>query len=330
MASASHAALCRLVLQRSDRHPIACIDGDDLAKFNSQTVRWFIDRGLLTERELLVEAGQISFQMTGDQIAAFSLDGDEETRLVATLTLRQFDLDLHAICKQIRIANKLEGRKVEIINPKVVWLGALGKGSRRREFYFVRALHTRSATDTALSIRGRASAASLVILTPTERNLSNDILKRLAAEGISIVSISEMLEDETAEPFSLSLPSSIAATRAPRTQERLTIDDQGVRAVFDGRDVDLRPREFHVLKLLAIETTGQNGFVSRAIISETIREVTGNQETNEEQVDKSINLIRDALAKAGRLNGNQRAKLIETKRKVGYRVTLPAEAVRIF
>ena len=100
--------------------------------------------------------------------------------------------------------------------------------------------------------------------------------------------------------------------------------------MFDGRDVDLRPREFHVLKLLAIETTGQNGFVSRAIISETIREVTGNQETNEEQVDKSINLIRDALAKAGRLNGNQRAKLIETKRKVGYRVTLPAEAVRIF
>jgi DNA-binding winged helix-turn-helix (wHTH) protein len=103
-----------------------------------------------------------------------------------------------------------------------------------------------------------------------------------------------------------------------------------MRAVFDGHDVDLRPREFNVLKLLAIELTGQNGFVLRETISETVREVTRNRETNEEQVDKSINLIRDALAKAGRLNGNQRVKLIETKRKVGYRITLPAQAVRIF
>lgn len=330
MASASHAALCRLLLQRSDRHPISCIDGDDLAKFDSQTVRWFISRGLLTERELLVEAGQISFQTTGDQIAAFSLDGEEETTLVARSTLRQFDIDFHAICEQIRIANKLEGRKVEVVNPKIVWLGALGKGSRRREFYVVRALQVRSAIDTALSIKGRASATSVVILTPTERSLPNDILKRLAADSISIVVISEMLEGGTTEPFSLSLQTPITADRAPGKQERLAIDAQGMRAVFDGHDVDLRPREFNVLKLLAIELTGQNGFVLRETISETIREVTGNQETNEEQVDKSINLIRDALAKAGRLKPNQRGKLIETKRKVGYRFTLPAEAVRVF
>lgn len=331
MASASHAGLCRLLLQRSDRHPIACVNGDDLAKFDSQTVRWFIGRGLLKERELLVEAGQISFQVTGDQIAAFSLDGDEETTLVARSTLRQFDIDFHAVCEQIRLAAKLEGRKVEVINPRIFWLGALGKGSRRREFYVVRALHARSATDTALSIKGRASATSVVILTPTERNLPNDLLKRLAADGISIVAISEMLEEDgTTEPFSLSLQTPTATDRAPRKQERLVIDAQGMRAVFDGYDVDLRPREFNVLKLLAIELTGQNGFVLRETISETIREVTGNQETNEEQVDKSINLIRDALAKAGRLKPDQRAKLIETKRKVGRRLTLAAETVRIF
>ena len=122
MASASHAGLCRLLLQRSDRHPIACINGDDLAKFDSQTVRWFIGRGLLIEREPLVEAGPISFQTTGDRVAAFSLDGDEETTLVATSTLRQFDIDFHAMCREIRAANKLEGRQVEVLNPKTVWL----------------------------------------------------------------------------------------------------------------------------------------------------------------------------------------------------------------
>ena len=170
----------------------------------------------------------------------------------------------------------------------------------------------------------------MVVLTPTERNLPIDIVKRLTVDSVSVVAMSDILEDGATEPFSLSLQTPITADLAPGRQERLAIDAQGMRAVFDGHDVNLRSREFNVLKLLAIELAGQNGFVLRETIYETIREVTGNQETNEEQVDKSISLIRDALAKAGRLNRDQRAKLIVMKRKVGYRFSLPADAVRIF
>ena len=76
-----------------------------------------------------------------------------------------------------------------------------------------------------------------------------------------------------------------------------------------------------MLRLLAIELVDLGGFVLRETISESIRDITGNPDTNEEQIEKSISLLRAAFA---------RKRIIETKRNVGYRLTLSPEEVRVF
>lgn len=329
MAFGSRAALCRLLLRRSDRHPIACVDGGDLAAFDPKVVRQFIRAGLLVEREKLREVGDCVFQSVGERVVAVSVDGDGETVIAPVDALQQFDLDFLRLCEAVRKVNRLEGR-IQAIDARVVCLGGLGKGSRRREFYVVRALQARNAIDIALAVKGRASGGAVAILTPTDRLLPNDVVRRLAADQIILTAISEILKEDAEEPFTLALPQATIAAASISGDERLVIDVQGARATFDGREVELRPREFHVLSLLAIELTEQNGFVSRNRISATIREITKNDDANEEQVEKSVSLLRNALAKAGELNAEQRAKIIETKRKVGYRLVLPPEQLRVF
>lgn len=328
MAFGSRAALCRLLLRRSDRHPIACVDGGDLAAFDPKLVRQFIRAGLLVEREKLTEVGDCVFQSVGERVVAVSVDGDGETVIAPVDALQQFDLDFLRLCEAVRKANRLEGR-IQAIDARVVCLGGLGKGSRRREFYVVRALQSRNAIDIALAVKGRGGGP-VVILTPTDRQLPNDVVRRLAADQITIAAISEILKEDAEEPFTLVLPQATIAAASISGDERLVIDVQGARATFDGQEVELRPREFHVLSLLAIELTEQNGFVSRDRISATIREITKNDDANEEQVEKSVSLLRNAVAKAGGLHAEQRAKIIETKRRVGYRLVLSPEHVRIF
>lgn len=329
MASASHAALCRLLLQRSDRHPIGSIDGGDLAAFDPQAVYHFIRAGLLVQRENLTDAGDVVFQSVGGRTVGVSVVGDGETAVVPEKALQQFEIDFRRLCEAIRKANKLEGR-IQAIDASVVCLGGLGKGSRRREFYVVRALQARNAINVALAVKGRAAGGAVVVLTPTDRQLPGDVIKRLAADQITLAAIAEILKEDAGDPFTLVLPQTAIATSPTADNQRLVIDTQGTRATFDGQDVTLRPREFHVLSLLAIELTDQNGFVSRDRISATIREVTKNDDANEEQVEKSVSLLRNALAAAGELGVEQRAKIIETKRKVGYRLILPPEQVRVF
>jgi DNA-binding winged helix-turn-helix (wHTH) protein len=328
MGFGSRAALCRLLLQRSDRHPIASIDADDLARFDAKDVRQCIRAGLLVEREKLTDTGSVAFQDVGGRIVGVSIDGDDQTMLAPAGALQQFDVGFLRLCEAIRKSNKLEGR-IQAIGARAACLGGLGKGSRRREFYVVRALNAQNVVDTALAVKGRA-AGPVVILTPTDRQLPNDIVRRLAADQIAIAAISEILKEDAGEPFTLAFPQMTTATTSTPCNERLVVDVQGSRATFDGQEIGLRPREFHVLTLLAIELTEQNGFVSRDRVSATIRDVTGNIDANEEQVDKSVNLLRSALAKAGRLDAKQRAKIIETKRKIGYRLVLPTDGVRVF
>ncbi len=328
MASGSHAALCRLLLRRSDRHPIACVDGDDLAGFSPALVRQFERLGILIERALSSDLGTIVLAPVGEHVAAVNLDGEDETVLISARTTQQYDIDFAALCHQFRGANRFEGPRVESISSRTLWLGALGRGSRRREFYVVRGLNARNAGETALALKGRASGASVTILTPTERNLTSDILKRLSADQIAVAAIEHILTGDDQHPFAISIPA-VRVAVAPSETERLTVDTQGHRARFDGSEVKLTRRDFAVLVLLANELTDQNGIVPRSSISETIREITGNKDTNEEQVEKTISRLRSALCKAGRLSPKAAKALIKMTRRVGYQLMLAPDAVRV-
>ena len=220
------------------------------------------------------------------------------------------------------------GHEFERVSSRTLWLGALGRGSRRREFYVVRGLNARNAGETALALKGRASGAPVTILTPTERNLTSDILKRLSADQIAVVAIEHILTGDDQHPFAISIPA-VRVAAAPSETERLLVDTQGHRARFDGGEVKLTRRDFAVLVLLANELADQNGIVPRSSISETIREITGNEDTNEEQVDKAISRLKLALRRAGRLSPKAAKALINVTRHVGYRLMLAPDAVRV-
>jgi DNA-binding winged helix-turn-helix (wHTH) protein len=186
-----------------------------------------------------------------------------------------------------------------------------------------------NAVDTALAIRGRADAGNVAILTPTERNLSTGVLKRLAAERVQVLPITEILDDDAVEPLTLRIPPVLNSAADAGAEERLLVDVQGTRAWFDGKEVDVRAREFAVLTLLAIELTDQDGFVTRDAIFSSQRETTGNEDAQEEQIEKSVSLLRAALAKAGEMTRRQGGALIKVKRNVGYRLNLPPSSVRV-
>ena len=264
-------------------------------------IRQFERLGILVERALSSDLGDTVLARVGQQVAAISLDGEDETVLVSARTAQQYDIDFAALCHQFRSANRFEGPRVESISSRTLWLGALGRGSRRREFYVVRGLNARNAGETALALKGRASGASVTILTPTERNLTSDILKRLSADQIAVVAIEHILTGDDQHPFAISIPAVAGSCRSVRDG---TAHCRYSRASGPVRwsEVELTRRDFAVLVLLANELTDQNGIVARSSISETIRETTGNEDTNEEQIEKTISRLRSALCKAGRLS----------------------------
>ena len=328
MESGSHAMLCRLLLQRSDRHPIASVNGDDLAGFSRVVIRQFEQLGILVERAFASDLGGIVFAPVGEHVAAISLDGEDEIVLVPARTVKNYDVKFLELCRQLRAANRFEGSKVEEISPKTAWLGALGSGSRRQEFYVARAVNVRNAVETALAIKARGAGGPVTILTPTERSLSGDILKRLSADRIEVVAIESILKHDAADPFTISVPLPLAP-RAVVETARLIIDAQGHRATFDGVDVKLQRREFKVLVILANEHADQNGVVERDLISATIREVTGNEETNEEQITRAISRLRAALGKAAGMTSKDAQALIKSMRHVGYQLTLQPGTIRV-
>jgi DNA-binding response OmpR family regulator len=330
MAFVSHAQLTRLLLQRSDRHPPGCIDGSDLGSIDPAAVNWFIRLRLLVEREQPTEADGGILQNVGDRWVSASADGEVETRPIDANALKQFDIDLLELCRQLRGANGWHGSPVERFGPRAFWLGAIGTGSRRRAFVLVRAMRDENAIDTALAVRGRADVGSVVILTPTERNLSTGVAKRLAAERVQVLPIAEMVDENAAEPLALRIPPAVNSTADVGGEERLVVDVQGGRAWFDGKEVDVRAREFAVLTLLAIELTDQDGFVTRDAIYAGLRSATGSENVQEEQIEKSVSLVRAALAKACGMTRQQGGSLIKVKRRVGYRLDLPSASVRVY
>ncbi len=193
----------------------------------------------------------------------------------------------------------------------------------------IRALPVPRALEVLLAVRAHATPGGVVsVVLPTPRDLPNDLLRRLDAEKMTVVSASELLTAAPSEPFSIALPTLGSTPGTSEKPGRLAVDTDGKVATFDGVELTLAPREFAVLVDLANEAADLGGFVTRDRISAAIRAASGKDETFEEQVDKAINRLRDAFRKDPRITAADRGTLIETKPKVGYRLVLPATDIR--
>jgi hypothetical protein len=329
MAFASHVSLSRLLLQRSDQHPVRIVDGRDLGDQRPETVRHFVRLGILVEREGPTDLDGVIIQRSGQRVIAVNLDGDGITTEIDPECVRQYDIDLMALCRQLRQASGLEGRPVEKINAAAFWLGATGTGSRRIEYYFARRLRAANALDVAFALKGHANGLTIVVLTPTERDLPGTVRRQLDAAGVTVAAIDGMLDVGSAEPLKVTIPTLIVRG-PPSASARLTVDVQGASARFDGTLLSLRRREFQVLVRLANERVNEDGWVNRDAISDALRAATASDDRNDEQIDKVVSNLRRALRAAGVTEGTKRTYPIESSRGQGYRLLVPQNDIHIF
>jgi len=329
MAFASHVSLSRLLLQRSDQHPVRIVDGRDLGDHRPETVSHFVRLGILVERESPTDVDGVVIQRSGQRVVAVNIDGDGITKEIDPECVRQFEIDLMALCRQLRQATRLEGRPVENINAAAFWLGATGTGSRRIEYYFARLLRAANALDVAFALKGHANGLPIVVLTPTERDLPGTVRRQLDAAGITVAAIDGMLNVGSTEPLKVTIPTMIVQG-PPSASARLTVDVEGASARFDGTLLSLPRREFQVLVRLANERANEDGWVSRDAISDALRAATASDDRNDEQIDKVVSNLRRTLRSAGVTAGTKGNYPIASGRRQGYRLVIPVNEIHVF
>lgn len=330
MASASHVSLSRLLLQRSDQHPIRIIDGADLRDQPPEIVRQFLTLGLLVEREAPSDVDGFAIQHSGGRAIAVNLDGDGITTEVDPTSIRQFDIDMMAVCRQLRRASSvLAGRPVEPVGVSAFWLGAIGTGSRRVEYFLARRLRAKTAVDIAFALKAHAGGLSIVVLTPTERDLPVAVQRQLDGADITLAAIDELLDANASEPLTIKIPRPVSkAHRSSHT--RLDVDVEGGSARYDGTRLSLQRREFQVLVRLVNERTNEDGWVSRDVLADALKAATGSNDRNDEQIDKVVSNLRKVLRAAGMTDGTKGTYPVQSGRGQGYRLLIPANEIHVF
>lgn len=260
-------------------------------------------------------------------VAICPLDHDND-EIVDDDDLRQFRIDLVALCWQIRKANNMQGPSVEPVGRCTFRLGAIGTGIRRRQYFLARALRAKNASDIAHAIRGQADDGTIVILTPTERDLSSSVIRLLRSSEIEIMSINTHLDGSAAEPFTLQLLRT--PDNVPTDEPVLSIDTNGHRVHFHGVDVRLTPREFSVLVVLANEASQEAGVVSHHVLRDCLSRADRDDEPFPEQLEKVISNIRSALTSAANMPREHGRTLICSRRGIGYRLDIAPGDIRIF
>jgi len=329
MASVSLIKLTRLLLQRSDRHPVGRLNGNDQRMADPAAFSLFLHLGLVVEEPPLSEQDGVVCEAIGDKVWRFCADGTAVAENATIDDLRQFRIDLTALCRQIRKANNMQGAPVEPLGPFTFRIGAIGTGVRRRQFFLARALRARNALGIAYAIRPQADDGPIVILTPTARNLPSSTVRVLAADQIEIVAIDDRLDDQATDLLALRMPSSSRHGVVTEEPAALIIDTGGHRAHFHGVEIDLAPREFGVLVLLANEAADEAGIVKRDLLLDSLKEANGDEEVTPEQLDKVISRIRAAMTSAAGMPRERGRTLVITKRAVGYRLDLLPAAARV-
>lgn len=332
MVSASPHDLIRLLLRRSDLHPVGALDGRDLTGTDGSIVDRLLEAGILVERARLETADDLEVQVVDGTPIGFSPDGQELGAEIDPEMLRQFEIDVPALCRALRRANELSGPPVERLSPFLYFLGEQRAGGRRRSVFLARLLRDDNALEVVAAIRARASNRPLVILTPTAPALRLETAQRIAADGVALADISESLDAGAPDELTITLPSAATAQADNEATARLTIDTTGHIVLLDGFEVTLAVREFNLLVTLANEAATEGGFVDHDTLYAALDGAgTGSGVTaNDEQIAKSVSLLRAALSDAAGITGAERSALIRNKRKVGYRLGLKPAEVRVF
>jgi hypothetical protein len=326
MKFASAAGLIRLLLQQSDRHPIRSIGVADLQSYDPRFVRSLRNRGILTEREDLRDDGVTVLQVVDDALIAVDPETGACERHDDARDVQIFDIDIGAICRAIRAQSGLEGPSPSAISARVWRLGRSVNHGRAVEICLVRRLHEETAQEIVDHVRGAIDTETSVALISLGRcGLPTAVARQLDVLRMAVASAEDLLCDDPIDPFALDFSRIRVSSGSRAPEARLNIDRTGRRVLFDGLELAMEPRDFGAFVLLAEEAADAGGWMSAESLAAALRASTG-RESNPEQVDRSINRLRNAFRRDARLNAVPSNGFIERKSKFGARLILaPSE-----
>jgi DNA-binding response OmpR family regulator len=329
MTFAKPADLVRLLLQQSDRHPIRALSAADLEGQDPHFVKTLKNLGILRERSDLWDSGDAVLDVVGGMLFETDAITGGCTRSANTLDVQVFDIDFGAICREIRSQSGLTGPPLTFLSARAVHLGRAVKSERGAEICLIRGLRPERALETINLIRGSVGGSAFVAaISLAHSDLPSAVTRQLAAMRMQVTAIDEHLGNDPEVPFALNLSRIRFAQTEAGAEARLVVDRLGKRSQFDCVELDIETRDFGVFNLLAEEAAGEGGWVRRDSIAASVRAATG-RDGNEEQAERSINRLRDVFRKNVRLKDVPQNGYIETKAKVGYRLTLPGAAIQI-
>lgn len=307
------------LLQQIDLHPIralpaaACVGWEPLRDHLRQV-------GILAWRPPLDEADAADVEF---------VDGEPYLTVVQDdLHARSLDIDFRATAVAIRRDSGITGPPLELLDARVVRIGAVPAKPYPCGVYLVRLLSDRNALDTLSAIKARHGAGRVIIMTPTLRFLSPETLRLIQPLGVTISPVAERIAGALPAPFRMLLDDLVSGQDAAPREDALRIDEIRSVAAFRGSELSLTPREFHALRELAGAAADRDPIVSRgAILDVLARYSTHGEEPRDEQVTLVISAIKKAIAAAASPEEKASDALIRTVRGVGYELRLPADRI---
>jgi hypothetical protein len=300
-----------------------------LADADPSLVERLLADGILTEEGPLQDIAPDPASQDGlprpiwrrdNKVLALSIEGECAPEPVDPRELVQYPIDVLQLCGAIRNDNNLTGSGPEVLSPRTVLIGWKSDTVGRRPVVLCRLLRDGNAYEVVHMLTSRLNADRLILLTPTERPLAVDVLNSLSGRGVEFVPAVLALHGSATHPFLLRMGGwGAPASSMPNPTIALFVDISGNRAFFFGHELELRAREFKVLVELA-RAYPDGGYVSRDQLYEAMYPRAPAQ-TYDEQVTDAISRLRAAFKKGGKATGRLLGKIIENKRKVGYRLT---------
>lgn len=327
MTFASAAGLIRLLLRQSDRHPIRAIGAAELQPYDPRIVRSLRNLGILTEREDLCDDGAAVFQVVDDALVVVDPETGECERHDDALDVRTFDVDIAALCRAIRQQSELGGPGPSVISARVWRLGRHERHGRSAEICLVRRLREDTAQEIVDHVRGAIdSEAPVALIGLGGCDMPTAVARQLEGLRMTAACAEDLLRDDPHRPFALDLGRIRVPTGPQAPDARLQIDRFGRRAIFEGVELDVEPRDFDAFVLLAEEAVSAGGWVPKDSFAATLQASTG-RDSNPEQVDRCINRLRDAFRRNAQLNAVPSNGFIERKSKVGARLALASAEI---
>jgi DNA-binding response OmpR family regulator len=322
MTFANAADLIRLLLRQSDRHPVRVIGAAELEPYDPRFRRSLRNLGVLVPRvDLPDDGGSVFGVIDGSLIVVDPETGDCE-RHDDALDIQTFDIDVAALCRAIREQSGLNGPGPTAISSRIWRLGRYQQHGRAAEICLVRRLREETAQEILDHVRGAIDTeTSVALVSLGSSELPTVVTRQLDRLRMTVSRAEDLLRDDPVRPFALDLGRVRLAAGKQASDARLQVDRIGRRAIFDGVEIDIEPRDFDAAVLLGEEALAAGGWVSKESLAAAIQASTG-RESNPEQVDRCINRLRDAFRKNPQLSSVPRNGFIDRKSKVGARFTL--------